>query len=228
MGALTADQPKCFTELQGRSLLQWQLDAMAGACALPVGIVRGYLSRCFDAFGSAHFDNPRWAETQMVRSLLCADTWLSDDEALVSYSDIIYSPETAKQVANADGDLVIAYHTGWRALWEARFDDPLSDAETFRAGDDGHLIEIGGKAESMDQIRGQYMGLITIRPAGWRAIREHVDALEPAVLDRLDMTSLLSQLVARGVKIQTVPISGLWYEVDTESDWRLYQSMLEA
>lgn len=226
MGALTASQPKCFTELGRRSLLRWQLDAMSGAGLTQVGIVRGYLAECFDPYGDAHFDNPRWAQTQMVRSLMCADAWLQEAPTLVSYSDIIYSPETARRVAEAPGDIVIAYHTGWRALWEARFDDPLSDAETFRAADDGRLLEIGGKAASLDEIRGQYMGLIKLQPAGWRAIRAHVDALDPARLDRLDMTSLLSQLLGAGVRIDTVPVEGLWYEVDTESDWRLYQQRL--
>jgi len=60
MGAMTENQPKCFTELGGRSLLDWQLGAMRGSNIAQVAIVRGYLGACFDPFGSAHFDNSRF------------------------------------------------------------------------------------------------------------------------------------------------------------------------
>jgi choline kinase len=227
MGSLTMDQPKCMTELGGRSLLLWQLDSLTGAGCDAVAIVRGYLPETFDDFGDHHFENPRYAETQMVRSLLCAATWLRQGTCLVSYSDIIYSEETASRVAGAAGDIVVAYYTEWRALWEARFEDPLCDAETFRVDETGALVEIGKRAKDLDEIKGQYMGILKIEPSGFAAIEAHVAALEPKALDRLDMTSLLSGLLGRGIRIDTVPISDLWLEVDTESDYCLYQRMFD-
>ena len=41
--------------------------------------------------------------------------------------------------------------------------------------------------------------------------------------DRLDMTSLLSLLIGRGIKIGAVPCVGPWGECDNEHDYRIYQ-----
>lgn len=226
MGTLTDDRPKCFTVLEGRSLLDWQLAGLRGAGAGEVAVVTGYAAHVFEGIGDRRFHNPRWAETQMVRSLECAAPWLETGPTLVSYSDILYEPETASALASHPGDIVISYHPAWRRLWELRFADPLADAETFETGADGRLIAIGERASSMDQIRGQYMGLLKFTPAGWATVTALLGGLEPLVHDKVDMTSLLGRLLRAGVRIDTVPARGLWLEVDTESDFRLYERLL--
>ena len=55
----------------------------------------------------------------------------------------------------------------WLALWERRFGDPLLDAETFRLSSDGSLLEIGNKPRNVEEVEGQYMGLLRFSPEGW-------------------------------------------------------------
>ena len=40
------------------------------------------------------------------------------------------------------------------------------DAETFRADASGRLLEIGGKTSEIEEIEGQYMGLLKFTPRG--------------------------------------------------------------
>jgi L-glutamine-phosphate cytidylyltransferase len=224
MGAMTSSQPKCMTELGGKSLFSWQKDAMKECGIDNISVVCGYLGDTFEAYPIHRFTNPRWSETNMVRSLMCADSWLHSDTCLASYSDIIYEPDTVDSLLKTSGNIVVAYHTGWRALWERRFDEPLSDAETFRVDEQGILLEIGERANSLDEIQGQYMGLLKFTPAGWKQISALLENEGEEAVDRLDMTSLLRALIKQGVQIDTTPISGLWYEVDSESDYALYQN----
>lgn len=226
MGIHTEDRPKCLTELQGKPLLQWQLDAVAAAGLGPVALVTGYLAETLRRFGDQHFENPRWEGTQMVRSLMCARDWLLSHSCIVSYSDIVYERETVEALRNAPGEIVISYHTKWRELWEARFEEPLADAETFRTADDGALLEIGQRAGSIDEIAGQYMGLLKFTPEGWRTVESLLNGLDAILVDRLDITALLSRLISEEVRIDTVAVDGLWLEVDTEADWELYKRML--
>jgi len=222
MGGLTSDRPKCMTVLGGQTLLDRQLVALAAAGVKERAIVRGYLAETFDA-PVTYFENPRWSGTNMVASLACAEAWLGAAPCVISYSDIVYGPDSVRRLLAADGDIVITYDPHWRRLWELRFDDPLSDAETFRRDEDGRLLEIGARAESLDQIEGQYMGLLRLRPTGWAQIRRLLESLEPGGVDRLDMTSLLQMLLDAGARIDTVAIDEPWYEVDSESDLRLYE-----
>jgi len=227
MGPLGDAHPKCLLELDGRPLLDRQLAALRRGGAREVGIVRGYRKEMLDRPGLTYFDNPRWAATNMVMSLVCAAEWLRTSTVIVSYADIFYRSEIIRGLAGADGPLVVSYDRQWRALWMRRFVDPLSDAETFRIDGSGELVEIGGKAASIDDIQGQYMGLLKFTPAAWEVVERLLAEIEPAVRDRLDMTGLIRRLLtARTLRIATFGTDGQWGEIDNPADITLYQTLL--
>ncbi len=206
MVAATSDRPKALVELGGAALLDWQMAALCAAGIREIGLVRGYRGEAFAGRGLALFDNPRWAETNMVMSLAAAHVWLEADTCVVSYADIFYPAEAVRQLADAEGDIVLAYDPDWLALWSRRFADPLADAETFRIDAEGRVIEIGGRTGRAADIQGQYMGLFRLSPSGWRRIAAHLDACEPAVRAKLDVTGLLARLIASGIAVHGVPV----------------------
>jgi dTDP-glucose pyrophosphorylase len=97
-----------------------------------------------------------------------------------------------------------------------------------RVDERGHLLTIGERPNSMDQVKGQYMGLFKITPGGWRSIADHLESLEPKKRDRLDVTSLLRALLAAGVTVHTTAVAGMWLEVDTLSDLKAYQEAFKT
>jgi len=229
MRALTEDRPKGLVELAGRPLFEWQLRALRGGGVEEVAVVRGYRGAAFDRYGLQTFENPAWESTNMVASLRCADPWLRQGPCIVSYSDIFYGAGSVARLAAAPGDrLAIAYDPDWRALWARRFDDPLSDAETFRLGGAGTVVEIGKKPRGYEEVEGQYMGLLRFTPSAWQRTTALLDSLEPAVSQRLDMTGLLGRLIAAGAEIGAVAIAEAWGEVDSETDLAVYEAALRA
>jgi choline kinase len=178
--------------------------------------------------GLHYFANERWAETNMVMSLATAADWLRTGPVIVSYADIFYRAALVRGLAAAPGELVISYDRLWRELWTRRFADPLADAETFRIDAAGRLLEIGGKTKLIEEIQGQYMGLLKFTPAAWRAVEALLATLEPPVRDRLDMTGLLRRLLgANAVRIDTFGTEGQWGEIDNPGDVELYEAMCE-
>lgn len=225
MGRLTEAQPKCMTEFAERPLIHWQMRSLRHAGIDEIGIVTGYLADRLQIDGARHFHNPRWAETNMVTSLVCAAEWLRDQPCIVSYGDIFYAPDSVRRLSAAAGDIAITYDRDWLDLWQARFDDPLCDAETFRVDADGRLVEIGGKPRSLDDIQGQFMGLLMFRPFGWAQVTALLERLRPAVRDALDSTGLLNRMIAAGVPVNTVPIDGGWGEIDSKADLQACEAL---
>ncbi|MGE4293541.1 MAG: NTP transferase domain-containing protein [Desulfovibrio sp.] len=221
MLSLTDRAPKCLSEIAGQTLLDWQLDSLRKGGVEDIVVVRGYLKEMLTG-DFATEENPRWAETNMVSTLACAQGYLQSGPCVVSYSDILYHPDHVRTLIAAAGDIRMTYDTEWEALWSARFQDPLADAETFRQ-ENGQLLEIGGRTGEIKDIQGQYMGLLAFTPAGWAQVEKLRTALEPAQRDKLDMTALLNLLLDRGAEIRVVPVRGRWCEVDAESDLRLYR-----
>lgn len=223
MGERTRDLPKCLATLDGRTLLDWQVSALRAGGIQDVTVVRGYRAETLRGDFST-LDNSRWSETNMVRTLECAGDLLRTGPCLVSYSDIVYRPGHVRALSSCGADLAITYDTLWHGLWSARFEDPLSDAETFLQ-EGGRLKVIGGKTRDIADIQGQYMGLLLFRPAGWASAERKLSELGPAA-DRLDMTSLLRLLLADGVAVEAVPVAGGWCEADNQDDLAIYEAKL--
>jgi len=226
LGALSQDRPKCLVQLADMPLLQRQIRALRGAGVSTIGIVRGYLGNMISVESVTYFENPRWAETNMVMSLAAAGAWLRSSPVLISYADIFYGRDVVRELAASSGDLVVAYDRAWRSLWTRRFADPLSDAETFRTNARGNLIDIGRRTTQFDDIEGQYMGLLKFTPPAWRAVEAVLAAVDQKTRDSMDMTTLLRALLDSGFPIGTLGIAGPWGEIDSSLDLELYEKMI--
>ena len=223
MKGLTDDRPKCLIDVQGKPLLGWQLESLRQAGITQIGIVTGYKRELLTGWGLEEFHNPSWANTNMVSSLACAAAWLESDVCIVSYSDIFYGKEAAEVLMKSTAALALTYDIGWQTLWTKRFGDPLLDAETFRIASDGTLLEIGNKPGSLDEIQGQYMGLLRFAPEGWREIERIRAGLEPVERDNMHMTGTLQRVIEAGrIRVIGLPYSGRWGEVDSAEDLAAY------
>ncbi|MEO3678959.1 phosphocholine cytidylyltransferase family protein [Rheinheimera sp. FR7-31] len=224
LGDLTASSPKTLTELSGKPLLQWQLDTLRAANVKNCCIVTGYCAEALAAYGDMHIYNPEWDSTNIFGSLLCASERLSAEAHIVSYGDIVYRTDIVRRLIACPADIAITYDELWLDLWRKRFVEPLTDAECFMQ-EGGWLQKVGGHATTLAEIQGQYMGLLKITPHGWRQICDIVDAFAGDQRKNIDMTTLLSLLLSKGMKIAAVPVRGGWVEVDTPTDIMLYQKL---
>jgi choline kinase len=223
MKDLTDNRPKGLVELRGKALLDRQLLALREAGIEETAIITGYRRELFAERGLREFHNPRWAETNMVSSLACAEEWLSTETCIVSYSDIFYGTQAVQLLMESQTALAVTYDPNWLDLWRKRFADPLVDAETFRLNADNTLAEIGGKPNSIEEVQGQYMGLLRFMPTAWTEIRRILDRLPRSECDRMHMTGTLQKVIEVGnVPVAAIPYFGEWGEVDSGEDLAMY------
>lgn len=226
MGNLTLDCPKCLLPLAGKPMLQWQLDALHNAGINRIILVAGYKEEKLQGEFKKIL-NPRWAETNMVHTLLLSFPHLTDDETLlVSYADIVYRQEHVERLQNMEGDICLTYDADWETLWRLRQTDPLIDSETFRERN-GHLLEIGKKPHVLSDIQGQYMGLLKFSSRGRQLVENYTQGLSAETLDHLDMTSLLQGLLDCATDIRVLKVHGGWCECDTARDRELYEERIQ-
>ena len=62
--------------------------------------------------------------------------------------------------------------------------------------------KIGTKPKSLNEIEGQYMGLMKYTPKGWKQVRDYLEQFKQSEIDSMDMTMLLQGLIAAGMEIQ--------------------------
>lgn len=226
MNELTDERPKCLVKLRGKTLLDWQLETLREAGIKEIAIVTGYRREMLANRGLMEFHNPRWAETQMVSSLACAADWLQAGPCIVSYSDIFYAPSAVESLMNSTASLAVTHDPNWLQLWTHRFGDPLLDAETFRLTTEGTLAEIGSKPKTVDEVQGQYMGLLRFTPEGWAEVVRMRSTLSAEECDRMHMTGTLQMVIESGrIPVQALPYEGTWGEIDNPKDLKAYEGI---
>ncbi len=224
MKNMTDDRPKCLVELHGKPLLAWQLAALQEAGVNEIALVTGYKREMLENYSSYEFHNPRWAVTNMVSSLTYAGEWLREGPCIVSYSDIFYDASAVSSLIECDASLAVTYDPNWLVLWEKRFENPLEDAETFRLGQDGTLSEIGNKPVSVDEVQGQYMGLLRFTPEGWSEVVRIRSELSGEECDQMHMTGTLQRVIEAGrIAVSAIPYDNSWGEIDSAFDLAQYK-----
>ena len=128
MGNVTDDKPKCLAKLGGKALISWQVEALKKAGITKVIGVGGYEFCKLQTYINIPFINRNWQNTNMVRSLMLAESYLNKYECIVSYSDIVYNESIVSRLLESRGNISITYDEHWLSLWSRRFEDPLVDA----------------------------------------------------------------------------------------------------
>lgn len=219
----TLDRPKCMVEVDGVSLLDRQLTVLAIKEVAPVILIGGYLIEMLKRPGIEIRENPRYAVTNMVWTLFCAEDDL-EGEVLLCYGDIVYSCDILQAMLNSTAQIAVAIDLEWESYWRARNENPLDDAETLKLSDDGRILEIGQRPSSLKDIEGQYMGLIKFSATGIKQLKSafHEAKLKENIrgktIEKAYMTDLLQYMIDSGIRLDAVTVKGGWVEVDTVSD----------
>lgn len=219
----TMNRPKCLVEVDGMSLLDYQLAVLASEHIQPIVLIGGYRAEMLSRLDIELRFNPQYANTNMVWTLFCAEMDLEGD-VIVTYGDIVYSREVLCSLLKSEADIAVAIDLDWESYWRTRNENPLTDAETLKLAADGCILEIGQKPESLAEIEGQYMGLMKFSAVGVAILKKAFhDAkttgnLRGKPVEKAYMTDLLQAMIDAGCKIDSVPVRGGWVEVDTAED----------
>jgi len=222
---LTDDCPKCLVEVADKPVLNWQLDAAERLGLRYVSLVTGYRADQIQDQACRLYHNPEYASTNMVESLWCAQAEFQD-EFIVSYGDIIYEDKVLRALIDSDAAISVVIDMEWLSYWQARFDDPLTDAESLRLDEDWRIQELGQKPASIEEIQGQYIGLMKFKGAGITTLQRvyaglgdrSVGSPDARPFRKMYMTDLLQAIVDAGNEVRAVPVNRGWLEVDSVSD----------
>jgi choline kinase len=227
LAPLTNERPKGMVEVAGKSILKHQLDLFKKFEFSNKVIVTGYKQDKIQYEGIKKVFNADFETTNMVHSFFCAEEFFNED-IIISYGDIVYSEDVLKKIYESDADMSVVIDKDWEKLWSLRMEDPLADAETLKI-EDGKIAEIGKKPKSLDEIQGQYIGLIKIKAGFMAEISEMYKNLDKnAIYDgktypNMFMTSLVQLIIDKMNNVSPVYINGQWIEIDSVEDLETYE-----
>lgn len=230
---VTADRPKPLVELDGISILERNVATLRAAGVSDQVIVTGYRAEQIRELGFETVHNPIYDQTDMVYSLFCAEEVFSTDrDLIISYGDIVYERALVNSLRSCDAPMCVVVDRSWRDLWEARFDEPLNDAETLSIDRDGWITEIGRDPDKFADIDAQYVGLLRVRADKVEEFTNtyyRLSAPSDGGTGRTDveMTHFIQHLIDDGWPVRSCTVDSGWLEVDTTADLDLYRDLFE-
>ncbi|WP_178917755.1 NTP transferase domain-containing protein [Natronomonas gomsonensis] len=226
---ITNDRPKPLVELDGVSLLERNVETLRDCGVTDQIVVTGYCADQIQELGYDTEHNPVYDKTDMVYSLFCAqDMFPEDRDLLISYGDIIYEQKVVEALLESDAGVSVIVDRQWKDLWDARFEDPLEDAETLRLRENNRIKDIGNTPDTSSEIQGQYIGLIKIRADQIGPFAEKYNQLaekDGAEYASVEMTHFIQRMIDDGWDVRAVPVDGGWLEIDTVEDLEMYQNL---
>lgn len=234
---ITDSRPKCLVSLGGRTLLDYQLSALRAAGVEEITLVGGYRSEMLMDQGVEIVVNEAFDSTNMVASLFCARDVLENggDDVIISYGDIVYTKTVVESVVQDRAPVSVAVDLDWLDLWRLRMEDPLKDAESLKLDRrDGSIRELGLRPRSVEEIEGQYIGLVKVRGDRASDFVKEYDALSRGDqqtvqdIENMYMTAFIQHLIDVGWEVMPVKIRGGWLEVDSLQDLRVYEDLFRS
>jgi L-glutamine-phosphate cytidylyltransferase len=236
---LTDDRPKAMVKLFGMSLLERQINTFRECGINEIIVVTGYKDETIDLKNIKKYKNFDYASTNMVETLFCAENEM-DEQIIISYGDIIFEKKVLTSLINSDEDYSVVIDKNWRKYWESRFTDPLIDAESLILDSMNNIIEIGQTTKNIDDIQGQYIGLMKFQGSGLKFLRNFYQKTkeeakktgENSLNSNIDfkksyMTDFIQGLINAGCKIKAISINNGWLELDNNDDYKIYNKMYE-
>ncbi|MGH2446081.1 MAG: NTP transferase domain-containing protein [Candidatus Limnocylindria bacterium] len=224
---LTTDRPKTTLEIEGRSLIDRQLDTFRALGITDITIVTGHQAEKLQQAGVKTRHNDDYRNNNILLSLMYAADDL-DDDVIVSYSDIVYERSIVERLLAAEGDILAVCDAGWEKAYVGRVEHPIEQAEKVVIADG--VIRRIGKHLDATEADGEFIGLIRLSRAGADALRSTfaevagTHAGKPfQASTRFEiayLTDMLQELIDRGHPVRPVVIEGGWREIDTIEDFR--------
>ena len=220
--------PKSYLKLGDTTIIEKLINNFYDLGIKKVALVTGYKKNKFKKFRLKNFHNEKWKKTNMVYSLNKANSWLYKYKCIVSYGDIFYEKKIIKKLLLEKSPISIAYDPFWKKLWSKRFKNPLDDAETFKINNKNIVLEIGKKTKSINNIQGQYMGLLKFEPKGWKVFKSCLKKDYKNNYKKLYLTDILQKLIDKKISIKGIKFNGKWAEVDNGRDYKIMKEIFKV
>ncbi|MDA0231544.1 MAG: phosphoenolpyruvate mutase [Proteobacteria bacterium] len=228
LGPLTERMPKCMLDIRGQPLLKRLVTTLTAGGLRDISVVRGYRKEMIDLANIRVIDNDAFATNGEAASLECAADQL-DGACVLSYGDILFRPYILENLLASSGDITAVIDARWRGAGHRAAERNVDLAVCSRPFTGDYLDEepvwleavrsAGEKSAENGEPAGEFIGLIKLSAAGALTAREELATMKrEEVLDDADLPTLLNRLIARGVRIETLYVTGHWLDVDDAFD----------
>lgn len=238
--------PKALIEVDGKSIIERQLEVVRKSGIRDVSVVRGYESEKFDPgdFDVDYYENPKYEEKHSLHSLFRARGDMEDGFVLV-FSDILFNEEIFENLLESDEDIVLLVDESYRY----HKDDLKKDLDLVvskRKRSSYHrelqptsLVEITSVGKKIDKNHSDYefVGLAYFSERGAEILKKVYDDCrenheggfhESKSFDQASITDIIQEIIDRGFTVYGQEAYKGWMEIHDREDKEKAEEMVKS
>lgn len=224
---LTENTPKALVNIGGKSLFEWQLDALVECGVSDIVFIAGFriaavhqeaekLADKYSHINLRVINNPFHAIADNLATCWTARSEMTEEFLLLNSDTLFSAPVLQKLLASDMADVTLAVD------YKDRYDSDDMKVEL----DGSRLVDVG-KTLDNDRVGGESIGMLLFRNQG---PGKFVAALESAMENEAALKHWFLSVIAtmaRSMPVQTASIEGLdWCEIDFPHDIGIARKMI--
>ena len=235
LGDITKDLPKPLIDVNGKSIIQRQIDLLQQNNIHEIIIVTGYKKEKFTFKNVVYVNNLDYKKHDTLCSLITARDYM-DDEIIITYADQIFDEKIMESVINFKGDIGIAVDLDWEKNYVNRDQHPKSEAENILINGN-EILEIRkniSECKENEKI-GECPGLMKLSKNGSKVFLDKYSKLEishqgkfhnaPSLKQSI-IPDMIQELIDSKINVEPIYVSGKWCEIDTPQDLEIARKLL--
>jgi len=221
---LTEFRPKCLLSVSGRSVLDWQVQALAASGVREIVVVTGFVSEAVEAAaarlnsGSVRVRtllNPFYSVADNIGSCYVARPEMNGDFLLLNGDTLIEPAILQSLLRQATAPVTVTTDR-----------KPCYDEDDMKVSLDGRWLTAIGKKLPLEQTDAESIGLLLLRGEGGALFARGVESVlrEPEGLKRYYLSAI--DRLAETKQVGIVDIAGKrWREIDFPQDLALAEEL---
>ena len=128
LGDLTKDLPKPLIDINGKSILERQIELFKKFGINEIFIVTGYKNNKIKFSDINCVYNSEYQQTEQIGSLMKARNEISGD-VIISFGDILFEEKILEELLENKDDFVLVSDPNWKKSYESRPDNPPTQSD---------------------------------------------------------------------------------------------------
>jgi len=227
LGKHTSELPKGLLDINGKSILERQIDILRNNGIQEIIIITGPHKE------KIKFNNVRYVEDlehekhDVLLSLMVAKNEINGD-VIVTYSDILFDAKIIQQIIKSKVDIGVVTDMNWEQKYQNRTEHPKSQADNVII-EDNKIVRIKKNISKIleKQKNGEFIGIMKFSEKGSKKFVKEFNKVaknnpnpfhDSNTFKKSYLTDMIQELIDQKILVEPITVDGDWCEIDTPQD----------
>ncbi|MFH1593997.1 MAG: phosphoenolpyruvate mutase [Candidatus Omnitrophota bacterium] len=233
MKDISNDIPISMLDINGKPLLQKQLETLNRCRVYDVNVIAGYKQDKITVPGVKVINNDLYRETGVLYSIMEALDKVNQ-RAFIIYGDVLFDHIILQRMAESRKDITILLDKTWDSKDygpEKKVDFVVTDGKSRKArrllsADSLKLVRRIGSRIDREEAIGEFPGMTFLSPKGVKIFKE-VYKKNRRRFKKASLADFLSEVVDSGFDVFCMEADSGWMEIHSMEDYKLACSLLK-